>query len=139
MTDTFLFFSSTMSNTHERIREIKCHINQLVSELRLIEPNNHSLDNFQPFNISFNASLTTISQEKYVLDHQCPYLSRQQAILHSTTYQKYQKIPSRKKLLTSSPKKSFLPYISLCNQYTEEFSKSQYVTETSSDINTTSS
>jgi hypothetical protein len=108
MSDTFFFLSSTMSNDHERIREIKYHINQLLSELRLIEPNNSYLEKFQPFNITLNSSLTTISNEKCLLDHQCPYLSRKQAILHSTTYHEYKKIQQRKKCLTLTPKRNFV-------------------------------
>jgi hypothetical protein len=108
MSGALLYFSSTMSNNHERIREIKYHINQLLSELRLIEPNNNYLENIQPFNITMNSSLTTISNEKCLLDNQCPYLSRKQKLLHSTTYHEYKKIQQRKKHFILSPKKNFV-------------------------------
>ncbi|CAF3402942.1 unnamed protein product [Rotaria socialis] len=106
MSDTLLFLSSTMPNEHERIRDIKCHINQLISELRIIEPNNSYLEKFQPFNITINSSSTIIKNETCVLDHQCPYLTRKQAILHSTTYHEYRKIHKRKNFLLLSPKKN---------------------------------
>jgi len=108
MNDTLLFFSSTMSNNHERIREIKHHINQLLSELRLIEPNNSYLEKFQPFNTTINSSLSSISNEKCLIDNQCPYLSHKQVILHSTTYHEYKKLQQRKKYLILSPKKKFV-------------------------------
>jgi hypothetical protein len=105
MSDTLLFFSSTMSNNHERAREIKYHINQLLSELRLIDPNNSYLEKFQLFNTTINSS---ISNEKCLIDNRCSYLSRKQAILHSTTYHEYKKIQQRKKYLILSPKKNFV-------------------------------
>ena len=117
-----------MSNTHERARAIKYHINQLLTELNRIEENNKSLENFQQFNITINSSLTTISNDKCLLNNQCPYLSHKQAILHSTTYHEYKKLHQRKKLLTSSPKKKLFFYFSLCNKYTKKFTKSKYVT-----------
>lgn len=95
-----------MSNEHERIRQIKYHINQLLSELRMIEPNCNYLENFQPFNITINSSLTTISHENCLLDKKCPYLSHKQTILHSTTYHEHRKLYKRKKILVTSPKKS---------------------------------
>ncbi|CAF3418941.1 unnamed protein product [Rotaria sp. Silwood1] len=106
MSDKILFLSSTMSNKHERIREIKYHINQLVSELRMIEPNNNYLENFQPFNITLNSSSTIITNEKCLLNNQSPYLFRKQTTLHSTTYHEYRKINKRKKKLILSPKKN---------------------------------
>ena len=93
-----------MSDDHQRIRQIKAHINQLFSELRRIEPNNQSLENLLPFNSSF----TTISHEKCLLDNQCPYLSRPQAKFHSTTYHEYKKLQQRKMPCLFSPKKDFL-------------------------------
>lgn len=105
MNDTFLLFSSTMSNNHQRIREIKYHINQLLSELHRIESNNNSFENVQPLNLSINSS---ISNEKCLLNNQCPYLSCQQAILHSTTYHEYKKSSQRKKHLIITPKKNFV-------------------------------
>jgi hypothetical protein len=100
-----------MSNDQERIRELKYHINQLLSELRLIEPNHNSLEEFPPFNITLNSSLTTRSNEKYgLVDHQCPYLTRQQTILHSTTYQEYKKLQQRKKHYILTPKKNFVAF-----------------------------
>jgi len=97
-----------MSNDHERIRQIKYHINQLLSELHLIESNKNSLENFQPFNLTNNSSLTTISHEKCLLNNQCPYLSCKHTRLHSTTYNEYKNLRQRKKLLKSSTKKIFL-------------------------------
>ncbi len=113
-----------MSNTHERIRAIKYHINQLKTELHRIEENNKSLENFQQFNITINSSLTTISNDKCLLDNQCPYLSCKQTILHSTTYHEYKKLHQRKKLLTSSPKKQFFP-ASACATSTPKNSPNQ--------------
>lgn len=92
-----------MSNQHQRIREIKSHINQLLSELRRIEPDQHTLENYPPL----NCSLTRSSQEKCLLDSQCPYLSRQQTIFHSTTYHEYKKLQQRKKHFILTPKKTF--------------------------------
>jgi hypothetical protein len=105
MTDTLLLFTSTMSNDRQRIRQIKYHINQLLSELRMIESDN----NIQPLNISINSQLTTISHE----ENSCPYLSYKQkpAILHSTANNEYRK-KSNKFLFalsaraTSTPKSS---------------------------------
>ncbi|CAF3529300.1 unnamed protein product [Adineta steineri] len=107
MNDTLLFFSSPMSKNSKRIREIKYHINQLLTELYLIEPNNKTFENFQPFNLTINSSLTTISHEKCLFDNQCPYLSCKQAILHSTTYDEYKKVyQKQKKTFKISPKKN---------------------------------
>jgi hypothetical protein len=92
------------NNNHERIRQIKSHINQLLIELHRIESNSNSPQNFR----SLNTSFTTISHEKCLLDHQCPYLSRQQTILHSTTYHEYKQIQQRKKHYLISPKKNIL-------------------------------
>lgn len=80
MTDTLLLVTSTMSNDRQRIRQIKYHINQLLSELRMIDSNNQ----IQPLNLSINSQLTTISHHE---DNFCQYLSCKQkpAILHSTT------------------------------------------------------
>ncbi|CAF1029382.1 unnamed protein product [Adineta steineri] len=68
-----------MSNDHQRARQLKYHINQLLSELRMIESDN----NIRPLEISINSQLTTISHE----DDYCPYFSskRKRATLHSTT------------------------------------------------------
>ncbi|CAF1323006.1 unnamed protein product [Rotaria magnacalcarata] len=105
MTDTLLLLSSTMSNDRQRIRQLKYHINQLLSELRMIESNN----NIQPLNISINSQLTTLSHG----ENFCPYVSCKQkpAILHSTTNNEYRK--KTKKFLfaasaraTSTPKSS---------------------------------
>ncbi|CAF1080675.1 unnamed protein product [Rotaria sordida] len=109
MSDKLLFLSSTMSNKHERIREIKYHINQLLSELHMIEPNNDYLENFRPFNITINSSSKIITNEKCLLNNQCPYLFRKQTKLHSTTYHEYRKFYRRKKYLILSPKKN--PFI----------------------------
>ncbi|CAF3036504.1 unnamed protein product [Rotaria sp. Silwood2] len=106
MSDKVLFLSSAMSNKHERIQEIKYNINQLLSELRMIEPNNSYLENFQSFNITLNSSSTIITNEKCLLNNQCPYLFRKQTKLHSTTYDEYRKICKRKKHLILSPKKN---------------------------------
>ena len=97
-----------MPNQCERIKEIKYHINQLLSELRTIEPNNSYLENFQPFHITLDSSLTTISNEKkFLQDNQYQHLSRKQDVLHSTTYHDKKKSYKQKKFLTSSPKKTF--------------------------------
>ena len=92
------------NNNHERIRQIKSHINQLLLELRRIDPNCNSPERFQ----SLNCSLTTISHEKCLLDHQCPYLSHHQAIFHSTTYHEYKKLQQRQKHYFISPKRNLL-------------------------------
>jgi hypothetical protein len=116
-----------MSNNQERIREIICHINQLLFELRLIQSNNNSLENFQPFNITINSLLTTMSHEKCLLDNnQCPYVSLKQAILHSTTYNEYKKIHQRKKLVTSSPKNNVFG-ASVCATSTPKNSPNQNI------------
>lgn len=127
MSDRLLVLSSTMSNEHERIREIKYHINQLLSELRTIEPDNSCLENFQPFNITINSSSTTLNNENFLLDNACPYLSRKQAILHSTTYHEYRKNHKRKKLLLlSSPKKNIFSN-SICATSTPKHSPNQNI------------
>ena len=105
MSDTLLLLTSTISDDRQRIRQIKYHINQLLSELRMID----SDDNIQPLDISLNSQLTTISHEEKI----CPYLSCKQksARLHSTTNNECRK--KSKKLLfapsaraTSTPKSS---------------------------------
>jgi hypothetical protein len=126
MNDTLLLFSSTMSNDHERIRQIKYHINQLLSELHRIESNNNSLENFQPFNLTNNSSLTTMSHEKCLLNNQCPYLSCKHTRLHSTTYNEYKKFRQRKKLLKSSPKKKFFAP-SVCATSTPKNSPKEHI------------
>ena len=74
-----------MSNDRQRIRQIKYHINQLLSELRLIESDN----DMSPMNISINSQVTTISRE----ENGCPYLSHKpkSAVLHSTTNNEHRK------------------------------------------------
>lgn len=103
---SFSFRSSIMSNKHERIREIKYHINQLLSELRRIEPNDSNLDKHRSF--------TQISSEPCFLDCHCPYLSRQLDIFHSTTYHDYKKLQQQQqqqhKEFSLSPKKNFLGF-----------------------------
>ena len=102
MTDTFLFV--TMSNDRQRKRQLKCHINQLLSELRLVEPNNH----IQPFNISISSHVTTLSSHD---EHFCPHLSSRQqkaAVLHSTTNDEYRK-KSKKFLFAASARATSTP------------------------------
>ncbi|CAF2619977.1 unnamed protein product [Rotaria sp. Silwood2] len=102
MTDTLLL-TSTMSNDRQRIRQIKYHINQLLSELRIIESNNNHI---QPLNISINSQLTTILHE----ENFCPYLSCKQkaAILHSTTNNQCRK-KSKKFLFAASARATSTP------------------------------
>jgi hypothetical protein len=95
-----------MSNNPERIHQIKSHINQLLLELHRIESNSNS----SSFNLPLNSSFTKISNEKCLLDNQCPYLSRQQTILHSTTYHEYKKLRQRKNHYILSPKKNLLAF-----------------------------
>ena len=92
-----------MSNKHERIREIKSHIQQLLSELRRIEPNYPNFDH----DLSFHSILTRISPEECLFDCPCPYLSRQQTIFHSTTYHEY---PKPQQEHQKSPKKNLLAF-----------------------------
>lgn len=102
MADTHLLLASTISNDRQRIRQLKYHINQLLSELRMIESN----DNMQPLNISINSQLTTISHD----ENFCPYLSCKQkpAILHSTTNNEYRK-KSKKFLFAASARATSTP------------------------------
>ncbi|UJR22370.1 hypothetical protein I4U23_025432 [Adineta vaga] len=74
-----------MSNDRRRIRQIKYHINQLVSEWNMIEPAN----NIPRLNISIDSQLTNISHE----ENSCPLLlyKSKVAILHSTTNSEYRK------------------------------------------------
>jgi hypothetical protein len=96
-----------MPNVRKRARQLKYHINQLYSELRLIESPDHHI---QPLNISINSQLTTISHE----ENFCPYLSckRKRATLHSTTNQEHRAKKSKKFVFavsvraTSTPKSS---------------------------------
>ncbi|CAF0861476.1 unnamed protein product [Rotaria sordida] len=92
-----------MSKDRQRIRQIKYHINQLLSELRMIESNN---DIIQPLNISINSQLTTISHE----ENFCPYLSCKQkpVILHSTTNDECRK-KSKKFLFAASARATSTP------------------------------
>jgi hypothetical protein len=107
MSDTLsLLLTSIIPNKRQRIRQIKYHINQLVSELHHIESNN----NIQPLNITINSQLTILSHEE---EDFCPYLSTKNkpVILHSTTNDEYRKksknflfAPSAR--ATSTPKSS---------------------------------
>jgi hypothetical protein len=111
MTDNLLFLTPTMSNERQRIRQIKYHINQLVSELRMIESNDNHI---QPLNISINSQLTTISQE----ENCCPYLSSKQkpAILHSTKNHEHRKKKSKKFLFAASARATSTPKSSPIHQ-----------------------
>ena len=113
MNDSLLFFSSSMSRDHQRIQEIKHHINQLLAELQLMQ----AKECRPPFYLSINSELTSVSQKKTRLDYPCcPCLSPksdQQMRLHSTTLSENQKVQRKKinkKLLftPNSPKKLFL-------------------------------
>jgi hypothetical protein len=108
MTDPFLFLSPTTSNVHQRIRQLKHHINQLKSEIRVIESvSNNNNNNIRPLNISINSQLTTISQEEKF----CPLLSCKQkpAILHSTTNNEYRTKKSKKFLFAASARATSTP------------------------------
>lgn len=85
-----------MSNKHERIREIKSHIQQLLSELHRIEQD-----------LSLHSIRTRISTEECLFDCPCPYLSRQRTIFHSTTYYEYPKVQQEH---PQSPKKHLLAF-----------------------------
>ncbi|CAF3660077.1 unnamed protein product [Rotaria sp. Silwood1] len=95
-----------MSNDRQRARQLKYHVNQLLSELRIIESNNNIPP---PLNISINSQLTTITHE----ENCCPLLPYKQkpVILHSTTNNECRK-KSKKFLFaisiqaTSTPKNS---------------------------------
>ena len=89
------------SNDQQRIRQIKFHINQLLSELRSMETSVQ----IPPLNLSIHSQLTDLSAE----ENSCPYLltKRKSARLHSTAHQ----LGSRRKFLfapaaraTSTPK-----------------------------------
>lgn len=91
-----------MSSDHQRIQQIKSHINQLLAELHLIQS---STEEILPFNLTINSQITTISEKKSRLNYVCPFLSSKsngQAILHSTTVDHCPKTSSRK----STTKKS---------------------------------
>jgi hypothetical protein len=105
MSDTLFLLTTTMSNDRQRIRQIKCRINQLLSELRMIEKDNHH--QIPPLNISINSQLTNLSRE----ENFCPYISSKskQAILHSTTNQEYQAKKSKKFLFAASARATSTP------------------------------
>lgn len=92
--------------THQRIRDIKSHINQLLAELQRIEPHSKPLESLRPFELSLNSSLFVSAHEKYLLNQQCPYVSSTHARFHSTTCDEYKKTYRRKKLLRMSPTKN---------------------------------
>ena len=94
-----------MSHDRQRIRQIKYHINQLLSELRLIESN--SSDPIPPLNISISSQLTSLSQE----ENFCPYISSKSkpAILHSTTNQEYRTKKSKRFLFAASARATSTP------------------------------
>lgn len=68
------------SNDQQRIRQIKFHINQLLSELRSME----STVQIPPLNLTIHSQLTDLSVE----ENSCPYLltKRKSARLHSTAH-----------------------------------------------------
>jgi hypothetical protein len=105
MSDTLLLLTTMMPNDRQRIRQIKCHINQLLSELRMIESENHQ--SIPPLNISINSQLTSLSHE----ENFCQYLSSKQkpAILHSTTNQEYRIKKSKKFLFAASARATSTP------------------------------
>ena len=113
MSDTLFLFTTSMSNDRQRIRQIKCHINQLLSELRLMESDNHHHQPIPPLNISISSQLTNLSHQ----ENFCPYLPSKpkSGILHSTANQEYRSKRSKKFLFaasaraTSTPKSSPIP------------------------------
>lgn len=101
-----------MSNDRQRIRHIKYHINQLLSELRLIDGNNSDI--IPPLNISINSQLTNLSHDEQI----CPFISSKTkpAILHSTTNQEYRTKKSKKFLFAASARATSTPKSSPVHQ-----------------------
>ena len=99
MTDTLLLLTSNMSTDRQRVRQIKVHINQLLSELRSIESN----VNISPFHLTINSQLTNLSHEA----NPCPHLSskRKSTRLHSTANHEHRR-KSKKSVFKSSPTKA---------------------------------
>jgi hypothetical protein len=88
-----------MSAERQRVRQIKVHINQLLSELRSIE----SDVNISPLHLTIHSQLTNLSHD----DNPCPYLSakRKSARLHSTANHEHRR-KSKKPVFKSSPSKA---------------------------------
>ena len=121
MNDSLFLLTSNMSSDHQRIQQIKAHINQLLAELHLIQSSTKEL---LPFNLTINSQITTISEKKSRLNCPCPFLaakSNGQAILHSTTVDPCSKNPSRK-----STKKN----LRLCSSTPERFVLAAQATST---------
>lgn len=106
MNDTVLILSSTMSDKHDRLYQLKTHVNQLILEIQSLDPS----ENLLPlFNLNKN------SNDKYVFQCSCPYISSSSSsrpmILHSTTYDDYKKCSDqRKKPCLLTPKKNLLTF-----------------------------
>jgi hypothetical protein len=96
-----------MSNDRDRqrIRQLKCHINQLLSELDMIESENHHP--IPPLNISISSQLTNLSHEEIF----CPYLSSKSKStrLHSTANREYRTKKSKKFLFAASARATSTP------------------------------
>ena len=105
MSDTFLYVTTIMSKERKRIRQLKYTVNQLLSELRLMDPNSSTL--IPPLNISINSQLTNLSQE----ENFCPYMSTKSKaiVLHSTTNQEYRLKKSKKSLFAASARATSTP------------------------------
>ena len=108
MSDTVLFYTTTMANDRQYARQLKHHVNQILSQLRVIDPK--SFGAIPPLNISISSQLTSLSEDEHI----CPCISSKSkpAILHSTTNQEYRTKKSKKLLFapsahaTSTPKSS---------------------------------
>lgn len=100
-----------MPNPRQRVRQIKHHVNQLLTELCTIQSDKHH--QYKRFDISISSQLTTLSQDENI----CPYLTCQQKrpILHSTTNHECRRKKSKKFIFaasacaTSTPKSSPIP------------------------------
>lgn len=92
------------SNDQQRIRQIKFHINQLLSELKAME----SSVEIPPLNLTIRSQLTDLSVE----ENSCPYLltKRKSARLHSTAH--HQTTSRRKFLFAPSARATSTPKVS---------------------------
>jgi hypothetical protein len=107
MSDNTLLAVTPMPKKRQRIRQLKYHLNQIISELRTLQP----IDYIKQLEITIHSEVTTISTHE---ENFCPYLlcKKQKAgVLHSTTNNQYRK-KSKKFLFaasacaTSTPKSS---------------------------------
>ena len=103
MSDNTLLPVTPMSKERQ-IRQIKCHINQLISELQKLQ----SIDCIKQLALTISSEVTTISTYE---ENVCPYLlcQKQKAgVLHSTTNNQYRK-KSKKFLFAASARATSTP------------------------------